>query len=429
MQAFQDLDEHAFAGALVVLDVDGTLTNDKGDSVSQGVREKLGRLSKVAEVRLFSHGLPERTRMLADAHGVHFLESSYRKPSRRVVEGLERQGRRMVVIGDKMLTDGLFAANIGAEFVPVQRIRHADDGWYARFVYFLDDVASYAMRALFPVLPHLLLMRPTQWVKNLIVFAPIFFAGDILHASLLGRVAGAALIFSLLASSMYVFNDLRDVEADQKHPTKRSRPIASGVVRVSEARMLCVLLFILALFGTLVLPSVFPAVALYIVGNLAYSLFLKHVAVVDIVLVALFYVLRVVAGGEAAHVYLSPWIVLCVFFGALFIVVGKRRAEFARTSKRSVLKYYSQNMFDRLVAVSAIMAIVAYGLYTFLGTARSYAVYSTIFVVIALARILQRMYASDQDAEYPETLVFKDKWVLATWIGWVLYMFALFYFA
>lgn len=427
MKAFQDLDERSFAGALVIVDVDGTLTNDKGSAVASSVREMLERLSKVADVHLFSHGLPERTRMLAYAHGVHFLESSYRKPSRRVIEKLERQGKRLVVIGDKSLTDGLFAANIGAQFVPVQRIRHADDDWYAKFVYILDDAASYMMRALYPVLPYLLLMRPMQWVKNAIVFAPIFFAGEILHISLFGRVAGAALIFSLLASSMYVFNDLRDVEADQKHPTKCSRPIASGVVTVSQARTLFLCLFLLALFGTLFVPSIFPAVALYIIGNLAYSLYLKHVAVVDIVLVAFFYVLRAVAGGEAAQVYVSPWIVLCVLFGALFIVVGKRRAEFTRAAKRSVLNRYSQSMLDHLLAMSATLAVVAYGLYSVLGTTHPLAVFSTIFVLVAILRLVGRMYVTDQGAEYPESLVFKDAWVVAMWICWVAYMFFLFY--
>lgn len=427
MDYFVDLDERTLSGALIIIDVDGTLTSDKNRTIDPPVREKLRALGGLGEVYLFSHGLPERTRMLADENGVHFLESTHRKPSRRVIEKLESQGKRLVVVGDKSLTDGLFAANIGARFVPVRRIRHEHDDLYVRITYALDDAASYAIRAVFPVLPYLLLMRPAQWVKNALVFAPLFFASEAFDLAALGRTALAALIFCGVASAMYVFNDIRDAEADRKHPSKKSRPVASGVVTVSHAWALFLFLVALSFGGVLLLPAIAPAIALYIAGNIAYSLILKRVAVVDIALVALFYVIRIIAGGAAAAVYVSPWIVLCVLFGALFIVVGKRRAESSHTAKRAVFQSYSERSLDLLLAASATLAVASYGLYSILGAHSAYAVYSTIFVFVAIARLVNQMYAPDGDAEYPESLIFKDPWVLAMGILWIFYMAALFY--
>ncbi len=427
MLSFEDLDEHALSGALVILDVDGTLLPDKGDVLERHVGEKVRRLAQTTELFLFSNGHRERTRSLAKEYGAGFIDSTHSKPSRRVIEGIARDGKRLIVIGDKSVTDGLFAANVGAEFVPVRRIRHAGDGAAIRLIYIMDDIASSTVRAVFPMLPYVILMRPLQWIKNILVFAPVFFASEATQPGIIMRVGVAAAVFCAVSSAMYIFNDLRDVEQDRLHPAKRSRPIASGAISVAAAWTMFGLLLALAVIGFFMLPAIVPAILAYAFGNILYSTLLKNIAIIDITAIAFFYVLRIIAGGEASATYVSPWIILCVLFGALFLVVGKRRAEFAHSSRRAVLASYTHTTLDMLLAASATLAVTSYGLYSVLGAHSPYAVYSTIFVFAAVFRLLNRMYAADEGAEYPETFIFKDRWVLGLGAAWMIFMLILFY--
>lgn len=426
MPSFTELDVRAYAGATVIVDVDGTITYDKGGP-EEAALEKLKQLGAVARVYLCSNGEGARVQALAEACGVSWIDSPHRKPSRRVVEKITHSNARLVVIGDKALTDGLFALNIGAEFVPVARLRHARDTLVIRSTYLLDDIAAVFMRVLFPVLPYVILMRPLQWIKNVLVIAPIFFAGTVLEPAVFMRAALAAVVFCTVSSAMYVFNDIRDAAHDRLHPSKRFRPVASRAVSEGSAWALLVALLVASAALLTLVEPVWPIILAYVVGNILYSVSLKHVAVIDLAMVAFFYVLRILAGGAATATYVSPWIILCVLFAALFIVIGKRRAEFVHSVKRAVLGSYSQSALDYLLAASATLAITSYGLYSVLGSKSPYAVYSTIFVVVAIFRLLNRMYRSLGDAEYPETLVFKDSWILLTSFLWVIYMFILFY--
>jgi decaprenyl-phosphate phosphoribosyltransferase len=428
MRTFLDLDEHALAHALVIIDVDGTITHDKGKKISHDIATKIRKIAAHADVYLFSNGLRDRTRVIAEDLGVHYLDSKHRKPSHRVIESLPVNGKRMVVIGDKVLTDQWFAVNIGAEFILVERMRGAADSRSIRAVNLFDDSVAAVSWIVFPILPYITLLRPKQWIKNVLVLAPVFFAAEALDSTLVQKALAAAAIFCVASSVVYVLNDIVDASHDRLHPRKRARPIASGIVPASHAWALFFVLFVLLIFLLAMLPIMFPVIAIYVLGNLLYTLFLKHIAIVDIAAVAFFYVLRVLAGGIATATYVSPWIILCALFGALFIIIGKRRAEFARETKRRVLDSYSKQALDALLVAAATLAITSYGLYSVLGTTKSpYAVYSTFFVFAAIFRLVNRMYAEDEDAEYPETLVFKDPWVLLVSVLWLGYMFILFY--
>lgn len=427
MRTFLELDEARLRDAVVIIDVDGTITHDKHERVEREIEDKIRRIASAAHVYLSSNGDIARTERFAAQLGVGYVDTHHKKPSRRVLESIAHDGVRRVVIGDKALTDGLLAINTGAEYIPVKRIRHSDDTIATRVVYALDDIAELIVRRAFPALPYIVLLRPLQWIKNTLVFTPVFFAGLVLDGSSMAAAAIAAGIFCAVSSSMYILNDIADRDHDASHPTKRGRPIASGAVPVGRAYALFALLAAAAGAGLYAMPALIPALGAYVALNVAYSYWLKHIAVVDVMLVSLFYVLRVIAGGAAAAVYVSPWIVLVVFFGALFLTVGKRRAEHGRASKRSVLNSYSRAALDHMLAGAATLTVTAYGLYSILGGHSPYTVYSTFFVFGAVFRLYNRMQNDDGSAEYPETLMFKDRWVFALMCAWAVFMLILLY--
>lgn len=427
MNTFLDIRVDEVAGAILIIDIDGTLTYDHGTKIETPIQERLREFTRVAEIYLCSNGSIERTREIAKAVGVRCIESAHRKPSRKTVETLHRGDKRIIVIGDKVLTDGILAQNIGATFIPVKHLRHSTDTIFVRATYIVDDIAGFFFYALLPIWPYVALLRPFQWIKNIIILCPAFFAGTLFYPQTLFYTLLAVFVFCTVASAAYVFNDLCDIEQDRLHPVKRYRPFPSGVISPWAGRWLLIGLLVLLAVELVLVPALVPVIAVYIVLNMLYSFYLKHTAVLDIALVASFYVLRIVAGGLVSTTYISPWIVLCVFFGALFIVVGKRRAEFARTEKRKVLSAYSQAALDAMLLVTTALVLASYGLYSILGSKASAGVYSTVFVLIVMFRLLNRMYVSQEIAEYPEQLIFRDRWVVGMVIAWIAYMSVLLY--
>lgn len=415
---FLELDETVLAGATLIIDVDGTLVSDRHRVLGADTEAKLKRLATVCDVHLCSNGSPGSAVAFAAQAGVSSFPAL--KPFPRSARHLMKEGKRVVVIGDKYLTDGIFAALLGAEFIRVAHMRSADDGSFARFSYALDALA-------WRTSPFVLAMRPWQWVKNLLVFAPLFFAAHVADAAAFVHTVLAFAAFSFAASAMYVFNDLQDTARDRLHPRKRFRPIASGRLGIVEARLLLIACIALAAGASAPIPAIIVPVIAYIILNIAYSSKLKHIAVVDIACVAAFYLLRIVAGGFAAGVPLSPWIMLCALFGSLFVIIGKRRAEAYRAERRAVLEQYSPQALDFMLVASAALAIMAYGVYSVIGHPSSLLVYSTGFVAFALFRMLNRIYTNPDEAEAPETLVFRDPWILGSFLGWVAYVGLIFY--
>lgn len=419
---FTEMSVEPFKGALVILDVDGTLVADRGEVLSEETKQTVRALSGVAEVYLCSNALPLRTEAFVKECGVQGLVSHHKKPSRRVVERLGDMSKRIVVIGDKVVTDGLLAKNIGAEFVLIRRLKGTHTSLRGRMGYLVDEVVRPVFFGLTPLFPYLMLMRPTQWVKNLLVFTPLFFAGAVFSLPLVGTALLAFTSFSFSASAMYVLNDYRDRHADALHPTKRFRPLARGTAAPSRALMLMAVLVGASAVLASFVPLMLIPLGAYVVLNTAYSLALKRIPVVDVGSVSLSYVLRVLAGGMATGIFVSPWLMSCVFFGALILVTGKRRAEFARATKRAVLKHYSAVLLDGMLIASSALACISYALYALLTDHGNLVVLSAGVVALALSRLLYRVFTSE-DAEYPEVLALKDPYILGLSLVWLALMF------
>lgn len=216
-------------------------------------------------------------------------------------------------------------------------------------------------------------LRPRQWTKNLLVFAGVLFSRQIGQPGLFTRAFAGFVAFSLLASVVYVINDVLDAPADRLHPRKRQRPVASGELPagVALAGLVPILALVVAL--SMWLGMRFETVlAVYFVINLAYTLALKRVLLLDVFVIAIGFVLRAIAGVAlllpvAPGTELSPWLLVCTFFGALFLGLAKRRRELAGESAaraRAVLEQYSADILDSMLVVSAAASLMSYALYT-----------------------------------------------------------------
>jgi 4-hydroxybenzoate polyprenyltransferase len=218
-------------------------------------------------------------------------------------------------------------------------------------------------------------LRPRQWTKNLLIFAGVLFSQHLTDRDMLLRATAGFVAFSLLSGCVYMLNDLKDLEVDRLHPRKRSRPLASG--RLPAAAVWVAVVPLLAIVGAISawLGGAFMSVVgFYLAFNLAYTFWLKQVVLVDVFLIAIGFVLRAIAGVAllrpvAPETVLSPWLLVCTFFGALFLALAKRRREIANagesaTRQRAVLGEYSPELLDGLLMVSAAASLMAYALYT-----------------------------------------------------------------
>ncbi|MEM0043043.1 MAG: UbiA prenyltransferase family protein [Thermofilaceae archaeon] len=213
---------------------------------------------------------------------------------------------------------------------------------------------------------YLKLMRVEQWYKNGLVMVPAVFALKLVDPSVYPPLALGFVSLSLASSSIYIFNDIRDIESDKLHPRKRNRPLPSGQVSTREAASLSAFLSTASLALSLTLNPLFALlVALFICLSLLYSLLLKRVEVVDVTAIAVNYLIRVVSGAVLIGVEASPWLVSGFFFLALFLALSKRKAELtiAGSSARSVLKAYSEKWLDQALSMAAAMTIVTYAIY------------------------------------------------------------------
>jgi decaprenyl-phosphate phosphoribosyltransferase len=262
-------------------------------------------------------------------------------------------------------------------------------------------------------------MRPRQWVKNVLVLAaPLAALGSNMHydyADVLVKVSIAFVVFCLGASAIYLINDVRDVQADREHPTKRFRPIAAGVVPEWLAYSLAAVLGVASLVASWWLsPNLALVMAVYLGMQLGYCFGLKHQAVIDICIVSSAYLLRAIAGGVAADIYLSQWFLLMMAFGSLFMVAGKRYAELQLAERtgakiRKSLESYTSTYLRFVWTMSATAVVVCYGLWAFErdGHSGSWFKISMVPFTIAILR-----YAVDVDgglAGEPEDIALRDR--------------------
>ena len=282
------------------------------------------------------------------------------------------------------------------------------------------------MTSLFPLAPLppiVQALRPSQWTKNAVVMAAFFFAfGDrtqsVSMASFLQALAATGL-FCLISSGIYLLNDIRDAEADRSHPLKRLRPIASGLVSIPLASAMSALLLAAGLGGAAALSPPFAAVAAsYVLLQSVYSFWLKHVALFDVFVIALGFVLRAVAGGVVVKVAVSPWLLLCAFLLALFLALCKRRHEkilldASADEHRPSLGYYDRKLVDQLIAIVSAATIVCYSIYTLWpDTVHKFGTnllsLTIPFVIFGVFRYLDLVYRKESGGR-PEKILLTDR--------------------
>lgn len=262
------------------------------------------------------------------------------------------------------------------------------------------------------------LTRPRQWIKNALVLAPLVFAGLTGEADAVGRAAGAALLFTVVSAAVYVLNDLADVERDRLHPRKReSRPIAAGWVSVRRARGLGLALAACAVAGVAVRPSLAPVLAAFVGLNVAYSLGLKRVPVVDVLCVSAGYLLRVYGGAVAVDVPLSGWMAMTTLSLSLFLVAGKRAVELAGSgaAARTALGGYAARPLAATAWAAAAASLACYAMYVAL--VRPSLLVTIPLVAFGLARYGWLVYARGL-GESPEDALWDDPPLLATVVAW-----------
>jgi 4-hydroxybenzoate polyprenyltransferase len=279
-------------------------------------------------------------------------------------------------------------------------------------------------------------MRPRQWPKNGFLFAGLIFDGQLTNLPALARVLAGFVLFCLLSSLVYIINDIADVEADRQHPTKRLRPIASGKLPVPAALAAAVAIFILTGPLAFLLSPAFGVTGVaYLAINLAYSFKLKHVAILDVMILASLYVLRVGAGVELIVVRtFSPWLYVFTTFLALFLGIGKRRAELnlladGANAARPVLEGYSLPLLDQLLSIVSSMTIITYSLYTFSAEnlPANHAMMLTIpFVIFGIFRYLYLIQV-EHSGGAPEEVLFSDRPLQVALILFSLAILTIFY--
>jgi 4-hydroxybenzoate polyprenyltransferase len=277
--------------------------------------------------------------------------------------------------------------------------------------------------------PHFRLLRPHQWVKNFLVWAALFFSWDLSTVNLQRAVVAFA-AFCLAASTIYILNDITDAPADRLHPEKKYRPIASNQVSLPAAYLMA-FFCLLSTFvvGRLLPPLFLTLLFVYLFLNLAYSYWLKKLFILDVMVIASGFVLRVLAGGAAIAIALSPWIILCTFFLSLFLGFGKRKNEvdvLRQDSRhhRKVLLHYTPDFIDQLLGITAGMTIIAYALYTIdERTVRhfdtAYLVYTLPFVVYGIFRYFHLMYNHNRGGD-PTRILARDWPTVLSVLLWLL---------
>ena len=286
----------------------------------------------------------------------------------------------------------------------------------------------------------LLLIRPQQWIKNGFVLIPMFFGGRLLNVDDAIASVITFFAFSFVASAIYCFNDIIDVEADRRHPVKCHRPIASGAVSVPTAYALMVILTLLSALLLFFLPQrageTAGIVAFYFLLNMAYCLWLKRHAIIDVCTVAFGFVLRILAGGMACEVAVSNWLVLMTFLLALFLSFAKRRDDVLRMNetgeppRRNTIRY-NLTFVNQAITVTGTVTLVCYIMYTVSPevVSRFHAPYlylTSIFVLVGLLRYMQ-LTVVDEVSGDPTKILLRDRFTQAIVVAWIMVFLLIIY--
>ncbi len=274
-----------------------------------------------------------------------------------------------------------------------------------------------------------ILLRPHHYIKNLIVLAPLFFSQKLLESRLLFYSLAACVSFCMAASSAYILNDFKDIEFDRLHSEKKKRPLAANTVSTKTAKMAMATCSLVAItIAASISLECLLVLVTYLLLNIAYSLGLKHFAIIDCTLIAFFFLLRLVMGSAAVSVSLSNWIVVMTFLLAFFIALAKRRSDVviylhsANKTRRSI-DGYNLPFLDTAMPLMASVVIVAYSMYTtsrevMLKTGKDYLYVTALFVVMGILRFLQRVYVY-RDTSSPTNMLLKDHFLQFIIICWL----------
>jgi 4-hydroxybenzoate polyprenyltransferase len=282
-------------------------------------------------------------------------------------------------------------------------------------------------------------LRPKQWVKNLLVIAPLFFSKKMMDVSVIARVILAFILFCMFSSSIYLLNDLLDRDKDRRHPKKSKRPVARGLVSFKECLLTSFLLLVLTVAISLFLGESFLFIGLaYWSINLLYSVYLKQLVIIDVMCIAIGFVLRVMAGGIAVGVPASHWMLTTIIFLSLFLAFTKRRGELALFLKaedgvsRPVLKNYNMQILDQFLVITATASIMSYALFTLsdyatvrFGTKNL--VFTIPFVIFGIFRYFYLIHFS-RDNENPIEVAFSDLSMVINILLWVIASVFIIYF-
>jgi 4-hydroxybenzoate polyprenyltransferase len=277
-------------------------------------------------------------------------------------------------------------------------------------------------------------LRPKQWTKNAIVFAAIVFDGRLFEFSTLATVAAAAILFSLISSAGYLFNDFRDLDADREHPVNRDCPLASGRLYPATAIFVIISLYVVSIPIAFILEPMFAGVLLlYVLLMFAYSQWLKNLIILDVFVIAAGFVLRAVAGAVVVDIPISPWLYVCTILLALFLGFAKRRHELwllsgSASNHRRNLADYSVPLLDNFILIVAGAVVVSYALYTFDSPALpdNRMMLTIPFVVHGIFRYLYLVHRKGAGGA-PELLVLEDKSLFVTVLLWGLSSVVLLY--
>lgn len=275
------------------------------------------------------------------------------------------------------------------------------------------------------------ILRPHQWVKNTFIFIPLFFGGSLFDMADWTSSLVVFVAFSFAASAIYSINDIVDVEADKKHPKKCKRPIAAGLVSKRQASLLAIILAIAALALPFLLNNwmLSVVIALYLAMNLCYCIRLKHYAIIDVCLVALGFVMRIVAGGVATDIVLSRWIVMMTFLLTLFLSFAKRRDDVLIMNEtgmapRKNTSRYNLTFINQAITITGGVMLVCYIMYTVspevIERFNSPNLYMTsFFVILGLLRYIQLTVVDERSGE-PTRLVLSDRLIQLIIAGWII---------
>lgn len=282
------------------------------------------------------------------------------------------------------------------------------------------------------------LLRPKHWIKNIFIFAALIFSLNLFNKVKLIASLQSFFAFCLASSFVYIINDIIDIEQDRKHPKKRNRPIASGKISIKNAIIISIVCLITSIISAYFINlNTLIIIIIYIFVNIFYSMKIKNVVILDVMFIALGFILRMIAGSTAIEVSFSNWILLTTFCISLFLGFGKRRGEIllqnnnTQKNTRFVLKLYSTQFLDYMIISSVTLTIISYALYTIdlevikrFGTDKL--IYTVPLVIYGIFRYLYVIYKSDSNGD-PTEVVLKDKSIISVVLLWILLVICLIY--